>query len=528
MLDSRGTVLVTGGTGTLGGLLARHLVVEYGVSRLLLASRSGLGAGGARELRGELEELGASVSVVACDVSDREQLAALLASVGDEYPLSGVVHAAGVLDDGVVSSLTSERIDEVLAVKADAAWYLHELTEHLDLAVFVLFSSAAGTLGSPGQGNYAAANAFLDGLAAYRCARGLAGISMAWGFWEQASGLTASLSEADRTRMTRSGIRALSGSQGLELFDDALDAGESLLLPVALDLAVLRAAARAGVLPPLLSGLVRIPTRRVSDRGSSLAQRLVAVPHAEQQEILLDLVRSETAIVLGHSSPSAIEQQRAFKELGFDSLAAVELRNRLNQATGLHLPATLVFDYPNTAAVTDHLLAELTGGREGSAGRSGWSGVALDELVAVVGMGCRFPGGVGSPEELWGLVVGGGDGVSSFPFDRGWDLGGLYDPDPGRVGKSYTREGGFLYDAGEFDAAFFGISPREALAMDPQQRLVVGGCVGGFEDAGIDPVSLRGSQTGVFAGIMFFGLWCGLGGSVPGDLEGYGLTGTTR
>ena len=346
-IDPCGTVLVTGGTGGLGGLVARHLVVEYGVESLLLASRSGLGAPGALELQGELEGLGARVSVVECDVGDREELAGLLETVPAEYPLRGVVHAAGVLDDGVIESLSLERVERVLAAKADAAWYLHELTEHLDLSMFVLFSSIAATMGSPGQGSYAAANAFLDALAAYRQQRGLAGTSMAWGLWQHASGMTGGLSESDLSRMARSGVGALSTEHGLELFDVGSASGRALVLAAPLDLRVLRAHARTGVVAPLLRGLVRAPPHRASDNADgSLARRLAGAPGSERITIVLDLIRAETATVLGHASTDTIDPQRAFKDLGFDSLAAVELRNRLGTTTGLRLPATLIFDYP--------------------------------------------------------------------------------------------------------------------------------------------------------------------------------------
>ncbi len=524
-IDPRGTVLITGGTGALGALIARHLVTRYGVGHLLLASRRGPNAEGAPELQAQLESLGARVRIAACDVSERDQLEALLESIAEEHPLSAVVHAAGVLDDGVIGSLTAESLERVLTPKADTAWYLHELTEHMDLDAFVLFSSAAGALGSPGQGNYAAANAFLDALAAHRRTLGLAGSSIAWGLWEDASGMAGGLSEADRSRMTRAGIGALSSAQGLELFDGALGAGEALTLPVSLDFQTLRAQVRIGVLPVLFSDLVRVSTPRSSEQGASLARRLATTPEAERDGLVLDLVRAQVAMVLGHASPEAIDTQRTFKDLGFDSLTAVELRNRLNQATGLRLPATLVFDCPTTSAVTAYLLGELSGTGLGVV-KPVASTATPDEPVAIVGMSCRFPGGVLSPEGLWGLVASGGDGVGLFPSDRGWDLDGLFDPDPDHPGTSYVRQGGFVVDADKFDTGFFDISPRESLAMDPQQRLLLEGAWEAFEDAGIDPVSLRGSQTGVFAGVSSSYYGIGLGGAL-GDLGGYGLTGAT-
>ena len=465
-------------------------------------------------MRAELEGLGAVVRVAACDVSVRGELEGLLESVEVEHPLCGVVHAAGVLDDGVIGGLTGERLREVLAAKADAAWYLHELTERMDLSMFVLFSSAAGVFGSPGQGSYAAANAFLDGLAGYRRARGLPGVSLAWGLWEQASGLTGGLRELDLARLARSGMRPLSSEEGLRLFDSALRVGESLVVPVPLELSALRAQARAGVLPAFFGDLVSV-RRPGGVAGGSLARRLAGVPEGERERVVLELVKMQVAGVLGHGSEESIDAGRPFKDLGFDSLTAVELRNRLNVTTGLRLPVTLVFDYPTASAVARYIVGEFAGSQAGcTVARA--SARVLDEPVAIVGMSCRFPGGVSSPEGLWELVAAGGDGISPFPSNRGWDLERLYDPDPDQADTSYARDGGFIHDAGDFDARFFGISPREALAMDPQQRLLLEGAWEAFEDAGIDPVSLRGSQTGVFAGIIHFGL-CDDGACDAGD-----------
>ena len=358
--DATGTALITGGTGALGALVARHLVAAHGIGHILLASRRGPAAEGAAELQAELETLGANVAIAACDIAEREQLKALLDSVSAEHPLSVVVHAAGVLDDATIDSLTPQRLDTVFAPKVDAAWHLHELTEHMDLRAFVLFSSAAGALGSPGQGNYAAANAFLDALAAHRQARGLPGISLAWGLWEQKSQLTGQLNDADLARMARAGLRPIRSSDGLDLFDDALAGGEALTLPIPLDLQALRAQAGLGALPPLFSDLVRTPaTRRSTAQAASLAHRLAATPEAEREGVLLDLVRVHAATVLAHALTDAIDTQRTFKDLGFDSLAGVELRNRLNSATGLRLPATLVFDYPTPSALASYLCGEL-------------------------------------------------------------------------------------------------------------------------------------------------------------------------
>ncbi|MFI5009431.1 MAG: SDR family NAD(P)-dependent oxidoreductase, partial [Solirubrobacterales bacterium] len=523
-LDPRGTVLITGGTGGLGSLVARHLVAEHGVRSVLLASRRGPSAEGAGELQSELESLGARVAIAACDVSDRGELEALLERIPDERPLSAVVHAAAVFDNGMVDALTPEQVDRVLAPKVDAAWHLHELTEHLNPSAFVLFSSIAGAFGHPGQANYAAANTFLDALAAHRRARGLAGISMAWGLWS--TGAADRLREADLKQMARAGVGALSRERGLQLFDAACVLDEALVVPVELDVAVLRAGADAGIVPALLGGVVRGPGggRALDGARGSLARRLADVPAAEHERAVLRMVRTEVAIVLGHASVETVNKRRTFKELGFDSLAALELRNRLEAITGLSLPATLVFDHPTPLAVTRHLLGEIAGVPGQAPAAASVAVVPVEEPVAIVGMSCRYPGGVRSPQELWELIASGADAISGFPTNRGWNLERLFDPDPDRPGVSHAREGGFLHDAAEFDAGFFEIGPREALAMDPQQRLLLEVAWEAFEDAGIDPESLRGSRTGVFAGAGSQDYGDGLR-SVPEGLEGYRLTG---
>ncbi|PPT15954.1 type I polyketide synthase [Streptomyces cinnamoneus] len=518
-----GTVLITGGTGALGAVVARHLVAAGGVERLVLTSRRGPDAPGAVELRDELVALGAAeVTIAACDVADRDDLAGLLSRI--EPPLSAVVHTAGVLDDGVVESLTAERLDTVLRPKVDAALNLHELTRDLDLSAFVLFSSAAGLFGAAGQGNYAAANAFLDALALQRRAGGLPAQSLAWGLWAQDGGMTGGLSEADVSRMTRAGLRPLSEAEGLALLDAARAVDDAVLAPIHLNTSVL---AGQPELPVVLRGLVRAPAaRRVADAGrgqeSGLKERLLATPEADRERVLLDLVRTHVAAVLGHGSPDAVQPLRAFKEVGFDSLTAVELRNRLNADSGLRLPSTLVFDHPTPSAIAELLRAELLGDDLASAMPAPVSSsVAVDDdPIVIVGMSCRYPGGVNSPEDLWELVASGGDGVSPFPTDRGWELDGFFDSDPGRSGTSYAREGGFLHDAAEFDAGFFGISPREALAMDPQQRLLLETSWEALERAGIDPTSLRGSRTGVFTGVMYHDYGSRLQ-EIPEGLEGY-------
>ncbi|MFJ8744632.1 type I polyketide synthase, partial [Embleya sp. NPDC127516] len=359
-LDPGGTVLITGGTGTLGGLVARHLVTRHGVRNLVLASRRGPDAPEADALVAELIDLGAEVAVEACDAADREALAAVLARIPAGAPLTAVVHATGVLDDGLIESMTPERLERVLRSKVDGAVNLHELTAEHDLSAFVLFSSIAGMLGGPGQANYAAANAFLDALAVRRQAADLPGTSVAWGLWAATSGMTGQLGRQDLARMHRSGIAAMTAEQGLGLLDAALNVAEANPAAVRFDLGALRKAAESGDLPAPLHGLVRAPLRRAAAsaepaESSTLARQLGGRSEAEQERILVDLVRGHCAAVLGHASMEAISSDRGFLESGFDSLTAVELRNRLGTATGLGLPATVIFDCPTPQALARHL-----------------------------------------------------------------------------------------------------------------------------------------------------------------------------
>jgi NADP-dependent 3-hydroxy acid dehydrogenase YdfG/acyl carrier protein len=376
-----GTVLVTGATGALGGIFARHLVTEHGVRRLLLVSRRGRGADGAQELERQLTALGAEVAFAACDVADRAALDELLAGIPAEHPLTGVIHAAGVLDDGVFTSLTPERVSAVLRPKADAARHLDEATRHLDLAVFALFSSVAGTYGTAGQSSYASANAYLDALAQRRRAEGLPAVSLGWGAWAD-DGMAATLTDTDLARLARTGIGSLDPALGLELFDAALALGVPDVVPMALDTAGLRAA--GGEIPAVLRGLVRTTARRTAQDGTgalagSLAQRLAGIKEEQREAFLLDLVLGEVAAALNYAGSAAVDARRGFKELGIDSLTAVELRNRLNKATGLRLPATLVFDHPSPTAVARLLLTELAPAAGESATDGGSSAEALGE-----------------------------------------------------------------------------------------------------------------------------------------------------
>ncbi|MEC3915812.1 type I polyketide synthase [Nocardia sp. CDC160] len=519
-----GTVLITGGTGGLGALFARHLVAEHGVRHLVLTSRRGHHAHGADELVTELHRAGATVQVIACDIADRDAVAKLLADIAADHPLTAVVHAAGTLDDGTVESLSADQVDRVLAPKVDGAWHLHELTRELNLGAFVMFSSIATVLGAAGQGNYAAANGFLDALAQRRRADGLAATSLAWGPWNQSGGMTAGMDRAALARWERWGLSALENAQGIRLFDEALTHADACLAPIRFDASALRRESDIDAVPAVLRGFARRSPRPTPPAAatSSLAAQLAEVPPARRGELVLELVLTQAAAVLGHDSAADIRADQRFDEIGFDSLGGVEFRNRLGKATGLRLPSTLVFDHPTPAAVAKLVRSSIEP-TVGQPVKQAARRIRADEPIAIVGMGCRFPGGVRTPEQLWDLVASGTDATGEFPTDRGWDLERLFDADPDKPGTVYTRRGGFLYDAGDFDPAFFGISPREAAAMDPQQRLLLEVSWEALEDAGIDPDSLRGSDTGVYVGAGYSGYV----DRVVGELEGYRLTGTT-
>ncbi|MFF7725388.1 SDR family NAD(P)-dependent oxidoreductase [Streptomyces sp. NPDC008001] len=362
--DPEGTVLLTGASGGLGLALARHLVAERGARRLLLASRRGPSAEGIGELVADLSGLGAHVDVAACDIADRDALTELLASIPAEHPLVAVVHAAAALDDGVITALTPERLDTVLRPKADGALLLHELTKDLDLSAFVLFSSLAGVLGSAGAASYAAGNAFLDGLAQQRRAEGLPGTSLAWGLWTDNGGMGDRITDADRNRMGRAGVVPFTSAEGLALFDAALTLDRPVVVPVRLDFPGLRSMARTGMMPAVFRGLVPATgsapeEAAAAGRTPALARRLAGMPEADQEKVLLDLVRNQAAAALGHANAARIEPTTAFRDIGFDSLTSVELRNRLKAATGLRLKPTLVFDHPNPVAIARLLHKDL-------------------------------------------------------------------------------------------------------------------------------------------------------------------------
>ncbi|MGW9123098.1 beta-ketoacyl synthase N-terminal-like domain-containing protein, partial [Streptomyces sp. NPDC055663] len=561
--ESGGTLLVTGHAEPSAVPVAVHLATRYGADRIVLAAPPGatppldlwesLSAEAGHEFRTVTNDPynPASLAELTEELTGGRELTGNQGLIGgqgltddrgstddrgatDDRRLSAVLHLGPVPDDGTIAALDPVHAAQQLVRETRAVWNLHRLTQEAAPAAFVLFSSLAATLGGAGRGLFAAAGGYLDALAQLRASDGLPATSVAWGLWEQ--GFTQADTEADidgdapREFSARGGVVPVTSEQAIALLDAALDAGRPSDITAHLSLTALRDQAENGVLPAALSGLVPHTVRSAGAAGgaSALAARLAGVPEAEWPRVLLDLVRGTAATVLGHSSPEAVAAERPFKDLGIDSLTAVELRNHLGTATGLTLPATLVFDHPTPAALAAHLGGLVTADVPDDASGLALAAVpaASDEPIAIVAMGCRYPGGAVSPEALWDLVATGTDAIGEFPDDRGWDLSRLYDPDPDAKGKTYSRNGGFLYDASTFDAPFFGISPREAAAMDPQQRLLLETAWETFERAGIDPTSLRGSRTGVFAGSSSQD-YSTLVEASPEDAEGYLLTGTS-
>ncbi|MGW7090458.1 SDR family NAD(P)-dependent oxidoreductase [Streptomyces sp. NPDC054871] len=525
-LDPQGTVLVTGASGALGGQVATHLVAAHGVRRLLLVSRRGEAAESAPVLRGELIALGAEVTFAACDVADPQALAGTLALIPPEHPLTAVVHAAGVLDDATVTELTPGQLDAVLRPKTDGAWHLHRLTADRPPAAFVLFSSFASVIGTPGQANYAAANSFLDALAQHRRAGGLPAVSLAWGLWDQ-GGMGESLDRAGRARIARAGVRAMPADRALALLDAALRSPAALTAPVLLDRQALRAQSRNAILPAVLRAVApapqpaATPSTDTRPEASPTGSDISALGGPERDRALLALVRRTTAVVLSLPEGESVSPGQSFRDLGVDSLTGVDIRNQLSAATGLRVPATAVFDHPTPQALADWLGTELSGPTAGVVQPVTTTRAPDDDPIAVVAMACRYPGGVDSPDALWDLLRRGGEGISTFPENRGWPGEAIFDPSGERPGTTYTRAGAFLHEADRFDAEFFGISPREAASMDPQQRLLLELCWETLESAGIPADRLRGSATGVFAGIMYSDYGGRLLLRTPAEYEGY-------
>jgi acyl transferase domain-containing protein/acyl carrier protein len=450
-------------------------------------------------LEADLNELGAGVTFTECDATDRDALAAAVRS-HDGPPIRAVVHADALRDLASLTQTTPEALHSVVAVKATIAGHLDTLFDGDPLDAFVLFSSVAGVWGSGDHAAYAAASAGLDALAEARRSRGLAACSIGWGL------LDVSGDAPERDGKRTHGVGYLPVDTALAAMRDTVERGETSVVVADVDWARFVPTFTMARPSPLLREIPAAgpaaggpeATAPVVEAGDAeLRRRLSALSESEQSAVLVEIVRSAAAFVLGHNGIADVPSDLPFSDLGFDSLTAIELRDRLDRDTGLSLPATLVFDYPTPVVLAEHLCAELLGTADETVTATR---IGTDEPIAIVAMSCRLPGGVRSPDDLWRLVTEGRDAVAGFPTDRGWDVEDLYDPEPGVVGKSYVRDGGFLDGAAEFDPAFFGINPREALAMDPQQRLLLETSWEALERAGIDPATLRGSDTGVYVG----------------------------
>ncbi|MGH3373484.1 MAG: SDR family NAD(P)-dependent oxidoreductase, partial [Actinoallomurus sp.] len=525
----RGTVLVTGGTGALGRRIARRLA-DAGAEHLLLLGRRGADAPGARELAAELTERGTGVTLAACDVADRAALAGVLAAVPAERPVTAVFHLAMAVELTPIADTSLAAYADACAAKAIGAANLDALLADADLDAFVLFSSIAGVWGVADHGAYAVANAYLDALAERRRAQGKPATSIAWGVWDAFEEESVAR-EGDLELLRRRGLTLMEPDEALAAFTDVLARDDTFVAVAEVDwerFLPVFASARPRPLFDELPQAARLRERQdepAATGGSpEWAGRLAGMPAERQRQELRAMVAARAAAVLGHADAGRIAADRPFTDLGFDSLTAVELRNRLAAETGVRLPATLVFDHPTPRAVAAFLRTLLVPEAEAVTEAPEVRAASDDEPIAIVGMGCRYPGGADSPEALWRLVAGGVDAIGGFPADRGWDTGDVYDPDPARTGKSYAREGGFLYEAAEFDAGFFGISPREALALDPQQRMLLEAGWEALERAGIDPASLRGSLTGTFIGAGYQDY--GYQGYSSESAEGHLITGS--
>ncbi|GAA3440285.1 hypothetical protein GCM10018954_099080 [Kutzneria kofuensis] len=562
----RGPVLITGGTGTLGAHTARHLVRAHGIRDLVLVSRQGPSAEGADELRAELTRAGASVRILAVDITDEASVRALLTE-----PFAAVVHTAGALADTALANLDASDLERTMRPKADAAALLDELTRGTGTAL-VLYSSAAGVLGNPGQGAYAAANAFLDALARRRAEAGDPALSLAWGLWSETSGLTGG---ADTGRMARAGVVGIATEQGLRMFDAALGSGRAVTVPVAIDRTArrptARAVARAGPAPahrcrprrarPDHGGRSRSPRRAARRPGAPGGGRRARADRDRRHRGESGLPRPRVRLAdLGGAAQPALGGHRR-EAAGDRGLRPSERDRTGHPAARGPVPAGRRRTGAGTAGgrrIRAHRGDERRGAHPAGTGRGGLtmekdgSAMADDRLVAAlraalleqerlkqenarlarsdrradrrgrhgpaVARRCR------DSEQFWSLLDEGRDVVTGFPTDRGWDLAALYDPDPATPGTTHTRHGGFLADAGAFDAGFFGISPREALAMDPQQRLLLETSWEALERAGIAPDSLRGSDVGVFTGLMYHDY---AQGAQSREVEGFLGTGTS-
>ena len=491
-----GTVLITGASGGIAAPLAEHLFHAHGVRRFVLASRRAAPA-----IEARLTALGAEVVSVRCDAARLHALEQAL----DAISVDSIFHLAGVTRDGLVESLSADDIRITVEPKVEGALNLYRYAAANAVRNLVLFSSVAATVGSPGQGNYSAANAAMSGVAKLASRFGIRAQSIAWGPWKIGGGMGSDLTDLDSSRMHRAGFEPMPADEAFQLLDQAI--GQE---SVDLFAAMLSGSHSSEIFDRLMRPLVRYHDR-VSDQQKQLLDETALVGQLRAADNEMRIRRLESHIIrqLGSSlgyGTGDLAPETSFRDAGIDSMLAIELRNKLAADTGLSLSSSLIFDYPNPADLARHLMTKLFP-KATLADETPTRGHPHEsdflEPIAVVGMACRYPGGIADPEGLWQLVESGSDAISGFPLNRGWDVESLYSPDPDRRGTTYCREGGFLHDAGDFDAGFFGISPREAVAMDPQQRLLLETSWEAVENARINPTDLRGTQTAVYAGVMY-------------------------
>ncbi|HWN36040.1 MAG TPA: SDR family NAD(P)-dependent oxidoreductase, partial [Pseudonocardia sp.] len=507
---ARGTAIVTGGTGALGAHIARWLA-DAGAEHLVLVGRRGPETDGAPELRAELEARGVRTSVVACDVTDPDAVAALV----DRYPPDLVVHAAGVGALAPLAGLGPAELEDVARAKIAGAQHLHTALGDRPLDGFVLFSSISAVWGVADHGAYAAANAHLDALAAGRAAAGLPALSVAWGPWSGGGMIADSLGET----LARRGVPLIDPEPAVVALGRALALGDSTVAVAEVDWTTFapvftssRQTRLLDDLPEALAALAPSPATAVpggaateGDAGSEFGRRVAAVDADEGRRLVRQLVHTELSSVLGYTGTDVVDGSRAFSELGVDSLGAVRLRRTLREATGVAMATTVVFDHTTPDRLADWLFGRLRSDGDTDAATDRATPVTApasveDDPVVIVAAACRFPGGIANPEQLWEMLAAGGDVTSALPDDRGWPAG-LVDTDPAATGHSTVGRGGFLEGVGYFDAGFFGISPKEAIAMDPQQRVLLECTWEALERAGVEPHSLRGSRTGVYVGL---------------------------
>ncbi len=503
VVDPDRAIVIAGGLGALGRRVARWLVEERGARSLFLVGRRGVTTAAQRTLLGELRERGAKVAVSQLDIADDAAVRAWAKEHELVGNLQGVVHAAGVLDDGVVRQQDPARLATVLASKVAGAWNLHALCKDSPLSFFVLFSSTASLVGPPGQASYAAANAFVDALASHRRNAGLPAQSLSWGLWAtDDEGMGAGLDEPTRRRLERLGNRPIAVDQGLTWLAQALacDAPHVAIWPFE----------PTASLPTPMRQMFGKKRSETHDARSQAFREELTGHTVDRAKFLRTTVADETARVLELGSPEAVPQHRALHEFGLDSLLAVELRNALAALTGTSLPATLLFDYPTVAALADHLVERLAdvsapdaADHAAPASEPTRTSSASDEPIAIIGMACRLPGGATEPEAFWELLMSEVDAIGEVPADR-WDVNAFYDPDPQARGKMTTKTGGFITGAYDFDPGFFGISATEAEAMDPQHRLLLEASWEALERSGTRADQLMGSATGVFLGLMSY------------------------